>query len=425
MDTHRTIMHVDMNCFYASVEMAEQPELRGKPVIVGGDEENRHGIVLTASYPAKRRGVKTAMTLWQARQACPEAIIVPPRYGLYASYSRKARNIYNQYTDLVEPFGLDEAWLDVTDSVRLAGGDALLVAREISERMPTELGCTVSVGVSWNKIFAKFGSDYKKPDGLTVITPHNMQKIVWPSPVRDLLYVGPATERKLHGMGIFTIEQLALADDYALQRTLGKMGAVIQSFARGLDSAPVRVFEPTAADIEHEIKGVGNGITTPFDVEDQTTARQVIWLMGESVAQRLRSHGLAARTICAWGRDFSTLASRSRQCTLLEPTQLTGEICSAAARLLCADWDFAHGEKIRSLGVHASNLSPVSTWVQLDLFGDESRRQRLLDLDRATDALRSRFGNHAVRRLSELSDARLSSLDPERDNVVHPVSYFA
>ena len=425
MNTQRTILHVDMNCFYASVEMAEDPSLRGKPVIVGGDEESRHGIVLTASYPAKRRGVKTAMTLWEARRVCPEAIIVPPRYGLYMCYSRHARELYNEYTDLVEPFGLDEAWLDVTETAQLAGGSTMLLARQISERMFAELGITVSIGVSWNKIFAKFGSDYDKPDGLTVITPQNFTELVWPAKTRDLLYVGPATERKLARIGILTIGELARADEYAIRRTLGKMGQVIQSFARGLDDAPVRTYQPGAGDIIHEVKGVGNGITSPFDIEDAVTARQVIWLMGESVAQRLRAQGLAARTISAYGRDFKTLVSRSRQTTLERPTQLTSTICTTAARLLCDDWDFAHGEKLRALGVRASNLSPAATCVQLDLFGEESRRQQLLDLDRTIDELRYRYGNHAVRRLSELSDQRLSELDPQRDNVVHPVSFFA
>lgn len=425
MDTHRTILHVDMNCFYASVEMAERPELHGKPVIVGGDEESRHGIVLTASYPAKRRGVKTAMTLAEARRVCPEAIVVAPRYGLYMAYSRKARQIYNQYTDLVEPFGLDEAWLDVTDSARLAAGSPFLVAREISERIPAELGCTVSVGLSWNKVFAKFGSDYDKPDGLTIIAPDNMRELVWPAPVGDLIYVGPATKGKLNRNGIFTIGELALADDYAIRRLLGKMGEVVQSFARGLDNAPVRTFEPGIGDIEREIKGIGNGITTPFDVTDKETARQVIWLMGESVAQRLRAHGLAARTVSAYARDAETLCGRSSQVTLSRPTQLTGEICSAAAEIICGGWDFAHGKKARALGVRASNLAPADQWVQLDVFGEEEARQRTLDLDRAIDALRSRFGNHAVRRLSELTNPRLASLDPQRDNVVHPVSYFA
>ena len=425
MDTSRVVLHVDMNCFYASVEMAERPELRGLPVIVGGDEEARHGIVLTASYPAKRRGVKTGSALWEARRACPDAIIVPPRYGLYQRYSRLARKIYYQYTDLVEPFGLDEAWLDLTRSVHLQGGDALLVAREISERMPAELGVTVSVGVSWNKIFAKFGSDHDKPDGLTVITPGNACDLVWPAPVRELLYVGPATARKLNRLGIMTIGDLACADDELIRRVLGKMGAVVQSFARGEDDSPVRPLEPATHDIAHEVKGVGNGITCPFDVGDERTARQVIWLMGESVAQRLRAQGLAARTISAWGRDFETLASRSRQTTLRRPTQLTGEICSTAADLLASDWDFAHGEKVRGVGVHATGLVPAATAVQLDLWGEEERRARMLDLDHAVDALRGRYGNHAVRRLSELRDARLASLDPQRDNVVHPVSFFA
>lgn len=425
MDTSRTILHVDMNCFYASVEMAENPALRNKPVIVGGDEESRHGIVLTASYPAKRRGVKTAMALWEARRACPEAIIVPPRYGLYIRYSSLARELYNEYTDLVEPFGLDECWLDITHSVIEHGGDGMETARTIARRVFEELGCTVSVGVSWNKIFAKFGSDYQKPCGLTCVTPDNYRNLVWPSKVRDLLYVGPATERKLLRMGIRTIGQLALADDYAIRRMLGKMGEVVQSFARGLDAAPVRTYENSLGDIEHVVKGVGNGITTPFDVEDATTARQVIWLMGESVSQRLRALGLAASTVSVWGRDFQTLASHSRQTTLAQPTQLTDEICSTAADLLCGDWDFSHGDKLRSLGVRASNLSPAATYVQLDVFGKEGARQRLLDLDRTIDELRARFGNHAVRRLSELTDKRLATLNPERDNVVHPISFFA
>ena len=425
MDTTRTVLHVDMNCFYASVEMAEHPELRGLPVIVGGNEESRHGIVLTASYPAKRRGVKTGSALWEARKACPDAVIVPPHYGLYQRYSALARRIYNEYTDLVEPFGLDEAWLDLTRTLALHGGDVLLVAREISERMVAELGVSVSVGISWNKIFAKFGSDHDKPDGLMRVTPENAPALVWPAPVRDLLYVGPATERKLVRFGIHTIGELARADPYLLRRTLGKMGQVLQGFARGLDEAPVRTFEPGIGDIEHEVKGVGNGITCPFDVEDATTARQVVWLMGESVAQRLRAQGLAARTVGVYGRDAETLASRGRQCTLARPTQLTREICTTAAELLVGDWDFAHGAKVRGIGVRASGLVPAARAVQLDIFGVEGARQQLLDLDRTVDELRARYGNHAVRRLSELSNARLAELDPQRDNVIHPVSYFA
>lgn len=425
MGTQRVILHCDMNSFYASVEQAERPELRGQPVIVGGNEKTRHGIVLTASYEAKRRGVKTAMALWEARRVCPDAIVVPPRYVMYMRYSSLARQVYYQYTDLVEAFGLDECWLDLTHSLHLHGGDPLLVAREISERMRSELGVTISVGVSWNKIFAKFGSDHDKPNGLMEITPANACDVVWPAPAKDLLYVGPATSRKLAVLGIHTIGDLACADPYAIRRTLGKMGQVVQAFARGQDDSPVRPLTAEEWENERLIKSVGNGITVPFDVDDERTARQVVWLMGESVAQRLRAHGLAARTIGASGRDFKTLASRSRQTTLDRPTQLTREVCHAAADLLVGDWDFRHGDKLRSIGVRASNLVAADGPVQLDLAGDEARRIRLLELDRAMDDLRHRFGNRCVRRLSELCDPRLSLLDPERDNVVHPISYFA
>jgi len=423
-DTSRAIIHSDMNSFYASVEQAEQPCLRGRSVIVGGDEESRHGIVLAASYEAKRRGVKTAMALWQARKACPEAVIVPPHYELYQRYSRLARRIYYDYTDLVEPFGLDEAWLDVTGSLALFGGDARLVAEEISERVAQELGVRVSVGLSWNKIFAKFGSDHDKPDGLMAIAPRDVADTVWRAPVRDLLYVGPATERKLRRVGISTIGALAQAPTELLVHELGKMGGVLQGFARGLDTSPVRPLDPSAGDAAHVVKSVGNAVTCPFDVEDERLARQVVWLMGESVAQRLRALGLKARTVGATGRDFSTLRSRSRQRTLDRPTNLTGEICHAAADLLMDDWDLPR-ERLRAIGVRATELVPAAGPLQLDLEGVEARRERMLALDRATDALRARFGNHAVRRLSELSSERLAQLDPERDHVIHPVSFFA
>jgi DNA polymerase-4 len=194
-DGHRRIiLHSDMNCFYANVECLHHPELRDKPVAVGGREEDRHGIVLAKNQIAKERGVKTGEVLWQAREKCPGLVVLPPDYSLYLRFSRLARAIYYDYTDQVEPFGPDEAWLDVTGSVDLWGGDPYLMADEISERIKAELGVTVSVGVSWNKIFAKFGSDYRKPDAITVVSPDNYRRLVWDAPVRDLLYVGPARE---------------------------------------------------------------------------------------------------------------------------------------------------------------------------------------------------------------------------------------
>ena len=414
-----------MNSFYASVEQAENPRLRGLPVVVGGNEQTRHGIVLAASYEAKRAGVRTAQALWEARRACPEAIVVPPHYALYHHYSHLARLIYYDYTDLVEPFGPDECWLDVTDSLQLSGGDVLLVAREISERVRQELGLSVSVGVSWNKIFAKFGSDHDKPDGLMVLTPKNAVDLVWPAPTQDLLYIGPATSKKFARLGIATIGQLAQAPRELIRQRLGKMGLVVQAFAQGRDASPVRPLNETTHDISREVKSVGNGITCPFDVDDARLARQVTWLLGESVAQRLRALGLAARTVAVSGRSPQTLVSRSRQQKLARPTNLTGELCAAAADMVCAEWDFAHGEALRGLGVRATNLVPAGGPIQLDLAGAELARIRAGELDACIDKLRSRFGNHAVRRLSELADPRLSSLDPERDHTTHPVSFFA
>ena len=226
----RTILHSDANCFYASVEMLYHPEYVGKPLAVGGDSEARHGIVLTANYIAKRSGVKTGMALWQAKQVCPDLIFVPPRMDLYLKFSSMLREIYSEYTNQVEPYGCDEAWLDVTDSFSLKG-DGRKIAEEINRRVKKELGITVSIGISWNKIFAKLGSDYKKPDGITEFNRTNYRELIWKLPVSDLLYVGRSTNRTLQKYGIRTIGELARTDPSFLERQLGKMGLVIYSFA--------------------------------------------------------------------------------------------------------------------------------------------------------------------------------------------------
>ena len=260
----RDVLHSDINCCYAQIECQARPELRGTPVVVGGDEEARHGIVLAKILIAKRAGVKTAMALWEARKACPGLVVVPPDYRLYMDVSRRAREIYYDYTDRVEPFGPDEAWLDVTGTRRCLGLSPAEIAREVSERMVAELGISVSVGVSWNKIFAKFGSDYKKPDAVTVITRENYREVVWQAPVRDLLYVGPATERKLHSSGIDTIGQLACASDELLRNRLGKMGFVLRGFARGQDATEVKPYDRDAADVMRMGKDlfIQHGLTT-------------------------------------------------------------------------------------------------------------------------------------------------------------------
>lgn len=294
---NRTILHSDCNCFYVSVELLHHLELRGKPVAVGGDPEARHGIVLTADYTAKRYGVKTGMALWQAKQVCPDITFLPPRMDLYLRFSRMAQEIYADYTDKREPYGIDESWLDVTDSATLKG-DGFHIAQEISSRMKKELGITVSVGVSFNKIFAKLGSDYKKPDAITTMYKDEFQRKAWCLPVSDLLYVGNATNKKLYSMGIRTIGDLAKSDETLLVRKLGKMGSILWAFANGYDESPVKL-ENTSA----PVKSVGNSTTTPRDMETDEDVKIVLYILAESVAARLRENGFRCRTVEISVRD--------------------------------------------------------------------------------------------------------------------------
>ena len=418
----RVILHSDMNSFYASVEQAENPSLRGKPVVVAGKEELRHGIVLTKSIEAKRYGIQTAEALWQARAKCPDLIVLPPRYRLYRHYSEMARAIYYQYSDLVEPFGLDESWIDLTGTLPLHGGVAMVVAREISERIKAELGCTVSIGISWNKIFAKFGSDYKKPDAITPITRQNYRKIVWESPVRELLYVGPATERKLRAYGIFTIGQLAHASDAWLQHRLGKMGFVLRMFARGEDTTSVKPYDPSSRDVDRIVKSYGNGLTAPHAITRASDAKALIWLLAESVAQRMREDGMRARTISLGVRNDTDLSGYGCQVKLPRPTAATRHVAQAAWEMLVAREPLDAAHPIRALHVRASDLVEPAPFEQLDLFSPVEPDWERLDC--CIDELRRRFGNTSVVRGVELLDDSLAGVDIKGENTVHPVGYF-
>ncbi len=411
-----------MNSFYASVEQAERPELRGKPLVVAGKEELRHGIVLTKSTEAKPYGIKTGEALWEARRKCPGLIVLPPRYKLYQRYSRLAQEIYYQYTDLVEPFGLDECWLDITGAKALHGGNVLRVAQEISERTKAELGVTVSIGVSWNKIFAKFGSDYKKPDAITVITKENYRRVVWEAPVRSLLYVGAATERKLRAAACFTIGDLARASDYFLQHRFGKVGFILRSFARGEDATPVKPYDPHAHNVARAIKSIGNGLTAPHNIETPQDAKALLWLLSESVAQRLREHHFRARTVSIGVRSQLDLSGFERQVPLPHPSMATSDIAQAAWALLCASQTIDGEHPIRALHVRATNLVPAPESSQLELFDDATARAERLD--GAIDDLRRRFGNKCVMRGCEITDEAIAPLDIKDENTVHPVGYF-
>ena len=386
----RDVLHSDINCCYAQIECQARPELRGKPVVVGGDEEARHGIVLAKNLIAKRAGVKTAMALWEARKACPGLVVVPPDYRLYMDVSRRAREIYYDYTDRVEPFGPDEAWLDVTGTRRCLGLSPAEIAREVSERMVAELGISVSVGVSWNKIFAKFGSDYKKPDAVTVITRENYREVVWQAPVRDLLYVGPATERKLHSSGIDTIGQLACASDELLRNRLGKMGFVLRGFARGQDATEVKPYDRDAADVMREIKSYGNGLTAPRDICDPQSAKAYVWMLAESVAQRMREGRARARTVSVGARAADDLCTRSRQCKLPVATDVTLEVARAAWGLLRELEPLDASHPLRGIHVRASDLEPADADLQASLFDPLPRRTEMRELDASVDDLRRR-----------------------------------
>jgi DNA polymerase-4 len=411
----RTILHIDMNCFYASVEMLHRPDTRHVPMAVGGDPEARHGIVLTANYLAKRQGVKTGMALWQAKQVCPSIRFVPPRMDLYLRFSRMAHEIYEEYTDLWEPYGCDEVWCDVSDSCSLKG-DGLTIAREIRRKIMSELGLTVSIGVSYNKIFAKLGSDYKKPDAITTMGREEYRSKAWKLPAKDLLYVGKSTAKKLQTLGIHTIGDLAQADEWILQSHLGKMGCVLHAFANGWDDSPVRK--------EHThvpIKSIGNSTTTPRDLETEEDVKIILYVLAESVAARLRENGFRCNVVEISIRD-NELFHFTRQHKLDRATNITSEIAEEAFRIFKKEYQWQ--KPIRSLGVRGADLTVDHTFEQLDLFCDFAYREKQQKMDEAVDEIRKRFGYFSIQRGLMYRDKVLSSLDAKNSHTVHPQGYF-
>ena len=390
---NRTILHSDCNCFYASVELLHHPELRGKPVAVGGDPEARHGIVLTADYTAKRYGVKTGMALWQAKQVCPDITFLPPRMDLYLRFSR--------------------------------------MAQEISSRMKKELGITVSAGVSFNKIFAKLGSDYKKPDAITTMYEDEFQRKAWCLPVSDLLYVGNATNKKLYSMGIRTIGDLAKSDETLLVRKLGKMGSILWAFANGYDESPVKL-ENTSA----PVKSVGNSTTTPRGMETDEDVKIVLYILAESVAARLRENGFRCRTVEISVRD-KELFHFSKQVKLQNASNITKEIAEAGYRLYKDNYRLPVDDKelkssrpeffqkpLRSIGIRGTDLVTDYFWEQLDMFMDPQAREKQMKMDETVDIIRKRFGFYSVQRGLMYRDRILSACDTKSDHTVHPHGYF-
>lgn len=409
----RVILHSDMNNFYASVECLYNPSLRGKPVAVAGDLEARHGIVLAKNYEAKAYGVQTGEPLWMARQKCRDIVFTPPHYERYLKFSQLAQEIYSDYTDQIEPFGLDECWLDLSGSTNLFG-DGKQIADELRKRIKFELGVTASIGVSYNKIFAKLGSDMKKPDATTVIASDNFQTKVWPLPVSDLLYVGRATAKKLSKYYINTIGDLAKTDLDFLRRLLGKNGVMLWRFANGIDTSQVSKQGAKAL-----IKSVGNSTTAPRDLVSDEDIKITLYVLAESVAERMRACGLLARTVQISIRD-NELYSYERQSKLAFPSCSAKDIFDLAYALFQEN---RPKSPVRSLGVRACELS-VQEARQLSLFRQEAKSQKLEQLERAVDSVRSRFGHFAIQRGIMLTDKHLSNLDPVKDHTIHPVGFL-
>lgn len=412
----RSILHVDINSCYANIEILHHPELRGKPVAVGGSVEARHGIILAKSQEAKPYGIKTGEAIWQAKQKCPGLIVLPPNYSLYLRFSRMIRALFAEYTDQVEPFGLDEAWLDVTGSQHLFGSGPQ-IAEQIRQRVKKEIGITVSIGASWNKIFSKLGSDMKKPDAITVITKEDYKQKVWTLPAEDLLYVGRATQRKLYGRGITTIGGIAQTPPDMLHDWFGKWGYVLHTFANGCDTTPV-----ARAGNEAVIKSIGNSTTTPRDINNARDAKIVFFNLSESVAARLREQGLKGQTIQIGIRD-NTLINFERQMKLPQSTCISGEICAAAMKLL--DQNYRWERPLRSIGVRACDLVSAHENVQLTMYGDELQRERQESLERTIDDIRRRFGHYSIGRAIMGTDKTLRQFDAKGDHIIHPVGYFA
>lgn len=395
---NRVILHSDMNCFYASVEMMLNPSLRGKPVAVCGSTEDRHGIVLAKSQKAKEAGVKTGMVNWEAKKCCPGLIVVPPQYDQYLKYSKLARAIYGRFTDLVEPYGMDECWLDVTES-SYVGGDGMEIAEKIRRTIREELGLTVSIGVSFNKIFAKLGSDLKKPDAITEISETNFQDKIWPLPASDLLYVGARTNEKLAKYGIRTIGQLAATDPDFLRRLLGVRGVDLWRYAAGRDES--RVMQQ---DFVSPVKSIGHGITCTADLNTNEEVWKVMLELSQDVGHRLRVHGLDAtgvqisiRSNELWGKQY--------QSHFQAATRSPRDIADLGRKLFEREYQWS--TPVRAVSIRAIDLVPHGQPTQMNLFVDQKKLDRRDQLDDAIESIRRRFGKHSIIQAAVMGDLKM------------------
>lgn len=401
----RVILHSDLNNFFASVEIALDPSLKGRPLIVCGDPKERHGIVLAKSEEAKKYGIKTAETVYSALKKCPNLMLVPSHFSEYKRYSRLVKEIYGRYTDKIEECSIDECALDMTESIALFG-DGATIAERIRGEVQEELGLTVSVGVSFNKVFAKLASEMKKPNAVTVISEHDYKEKIWGLPVSELWLVGGATARTLGSIGIHTIGDLANADEALLIKVLGKRGRQVRVYARGEDEEPVK-WEKTREDL----KSIGNSSTLPKDITDRDEVKRWFYALSESVAARQRSADVGrANTVHIVVRN-EKLQDNTWQ-TKVSPTALCGDIAKAAFDLFCRHCPL--GTRVRMLGVSVSGFDYHIEQMTLDGAFSEGIGASYEKKERAENAiakLREKYGYATVQRGVVLEDARLDGLD--------------
>lgn len=382
-----TILHCDCNSYFASVECIGRPELKNVPMAVCGDPDSRHGIILAKNELAKRYGIKTAETIWQAKKKCPNLTLVVPHHHLYEEYSKQINHIYEQYTDLVEPFSIDESWLDVTGTLHKFGSGPE-IADKLRRRIREEIGITISVGVSYNKILAKLGSDYKKPDATTVITRENYQSILWPLPVTDMLFVGNASAARLANAGIDTIGAIARAGREQMKSLLGRGGETIWDYAMGLDTSAVK----SRYDAEPP-KSVGNSITFPHDLQGRQEICAGLLALSDKVGSRLRKHGLYCTTVQIQIKD-PYLRTISRQQKLTASTNVTKVIYDAAVAIAEKSWTMS--APVRLLSVTGTNLTDRCA-EQMTLIDDTTDdKLKSAKLDSTMDSIRSRYGKDAI-----------------------------
>lgn len=388
----RVILHCDLNNFFASVSLLFNPTLRSVPVAVCGDKEQRHGIVLAKNEAAKRCGVKTAEAIFEARAKCPELVILPPMMDKYKEYSEKAHRIYEEYTDMIEPFGIDECWLDVTGS-RLLFGSGEEIADKIRREIKQKLGITVSVGVSFNKVFAKLGSDMKKPDGITVISRENFREKIWCLPISDLLFVGRKTTDRLRSCGICTIGDAAVCSDEMLERLLGKNGLELKRYALGEDNSPVSRQHEKATP-----KSIGRSVTRQQDFKTPDEIWGMFLSLAREISDSLREQGLYAGGVQVHIRNA---ALSVKEFSRSYPDSVNGAKIIAERGMELLNEHFGFTEPLRSVGLRAINLREYQTAIQEDIFGDSEKRETEEKIESSIYELRKKFGSTSITRAAE------------------------